>query len=252
MQNKFVLTFDIDWAPDWCILQIADILVKKKIKATWFITHHTPAIRLLRDYPDLFEMGVHPNFHKGSTHGKQPYEVMEYLMAIVPEARSVRTHGLFQSTHLIKMMTEQFGIQYDASVFLPDTPNIVPHIFYTSKEASIVRIPYFWEDDFEMIIPEPIFTFRHPKYHVSGLKIFDFHPIHLCLNSCSTDAYEECKAKIPCITELTAEYSNVFVNSGEGIMTFFNEMTDSLVACGHTGYTITEIGDAFTNNYGCV
>ena len=69
------------------------------------------------------------------------------------------------------MMTEQFGIQYDVSILLPNTPNITPHTFYTSKDTSLIRIPYFWEDDCEMIIPEPIFSFEHPKFHDSGLKI---------------------------------------------------------------------------------
>lgn len=248
LQNDFIITFDVDWAPDWCILQIADILIKKKIKATWFITHDCQGIRHLRDYPELFELGIHPNFHKDSTQGKQPHEVMDYLMAVVPEARSVRTHGLVQSSHLIKMMAEEYGIQYDVSILLRETPNIVPHTFYTTKESSIIRIPFFWEDDVEMLSPEPVFSFSHPKYHVTGLKAFSFHLITLALNTCSFESYQACKAKTSCITDLTVEQAEIFINHNPGSLTLFNEITDFLMNQEQTGTTISEIGDAFKHN----
>lgn len=246
--NDLIITLDVDWAPDWCIFKIADILIKKKIKATWFITHDSKGVRYLRDYPNLFELGVHPNFQEGSTQGRRPQEVMEYLMAIVPEAKSIRMHGLVQSSDLVKLLTEEYGIQYDLSILLRDTPNIIPHILYTKSETSIIRIPFFWQDDYELLSPGPVFSFSHPKYHVSGLKVFNFHPIHLSLNTCSFDLYQTCKVKNP-ITELTEEQAEVFINHEQGTMTLFNEMTDFLINCKKKGATITEIGNIFKQKY---
>lgn len=157
MDENLILTFDVDWAPDWCIQQITEILIENKIKTTWFVTHDSPAIEELRDHSNLFELGIHPNFQDGSTQGNNPREIMEYLLNIAPNARSVRTHGLLQSSNLIKMMTEEFDIEYDVSLFLPYTSDIRPHILHTSKKSSIVRIPFFWEDDFEMLSPDLIF-----------------------------------------------------------------------------------------------
>ena len=42
--NKILLSFDTDWAPDFVIEKITNILIKKKIKSTWFITHSSPEI----------------------------------------------------------------------------------------------------------------------------------------------------------------------------------------------------------------
>lgn len=48
--NQIVLSFDIDWAPECAIEFVADILIEKQIKATWFVTHDSPAIqRLLKN-----------------------------------------------------------------------------------------------------------------------------------------------------------------------------------------------------------
>jgi len=33
------LTLDIDWAPDWMIEKVAEMLLKYGVKATWFATH---------------------------------------------------------------------------------------------------------------------------------------------------------------------------------------------------------------------
>ena len=52
--NAPVLTLDVDWAPDWVIDEVSAILVEKRVRATWFVTHGSPAIERLKDYPGLF------------------------------------------------------------------------------------------------------------------------------------------------------------------------------------------------------
>ena len=51
MFDKHLITIDIDWASDEIIDHVSDILLSKKVKATWFITHDSPSIRKLVDYP---------------------------------------------------------------------------------------------------------------------------------------------------------------------------------------------------------
>ena len=44
--NKDVfITIDVDWAPDYMVTYLAKKLVRKQIKATWFITHKSTAIK---------------------------------------------------------------------------------------------------------------------------------------------------------------------------------------------------------------
>jgi hypothetical protein len=60
--NDVVLTIDTDWAPDCTIDFMAEQLIARQVRATWFVTHMSPAIARLKQYPKLFELGIHPNF----------------------------------------------------------------------------------------------------------------------------------------------------------------------------------------------
>ena len=57
-----LITLDVDWAPDDVISSVAEILLKNKIKSTWFITHQTPLLHFFRENDNYFELGIHPNF----------------------------------------------------------------------------------------------------------------------------------------------------------------------------------------------
>lgn len=34
MLNDYVITIDVDWAPDWAIAEVANILIANNVKAT--------------------------------------------------------------------------------------------------------------------------------------------------------------------------------------------------------------------------
>ncbi len=70
--SRAAITLDVDWAPDFMIDAAAQALVDREVKATWFVTHASPAVERLREHPDLFELGIHPNFLAGSSHGATP------------------------------------------------------------------------------------------------------------------------------------------------------------------------------------
>lgn len=79
-----VLTFDIDWAPDFMIDFVAEGLTQRRVRATWFVTHASPAVEWLREHPDLFELGIHPNFAPGSTQGDSPEAVLRHCLRLEP------------------------------------------------------------------------------------------------------------------------------------------------------------------------
>lgn len=239
--NDYLITLDIDWASDEIIEQCAGILRDRNVKATWLVTHDSGKIRELGESPDLFELGVHPNFHPGSTQGGNPGAVLEHLLDIVPGARSVRTHGLFQSTELLHAMCADYGLEHDLSLLLPDAPHITPHEFHLPR-GLMKRFPTFWEDDVEMLKPEPSFVLSDPKFHVPGLKIFSFHPIHVALNSRSVAPYEQLKSERPVAT-LSLDDLRPFVNEdAPGAATLFRELVD-LIADGGTNRTVSELAD---------
>jgi hypothetical protein len=239
MINEYLITIDTD-----------NFLIENEIKSTWFVTHESPEIRRLLEYPNLFELGIHPNFGEGSTQGKTPRETLINLKKIIPEARSSRTHDLLQSTSLLRMLREEFDILYDVSILLPNTPNIVPHKIFFSKNMGLLRIPYFWEDDTEMYSPDPCFSLSHNKYHTNGIKIFNFHPIHIVLNSFSMDNYFLCKSEIDITKCSLSELQCYIKKSGEGTDTFFRELVHQIKTDGQfSGMTISGLASKWKSLY---
>ena len=221
--NDIVITLDTDWAPDFVISNAADILIENRVKATWFVTHNSPAIQGLFEYPDLFEIGVHPNFMPGSTQGNNYHEVMRYVMNIVPNAKAVRTHGMVYSAAISRMFAVDFGLEVGSSIFLGEMPHIIPcEVFYGNR--VLLRIPYFWSDDGEMSIKRnPSFLLSDKNFDAPGLKILCFHPIHLFLNSGDMSSYNNLKNRYD-ISRCTAEEAAPFVNSGTGANSLLAEI----------------------------
>jgi hypothetical protein len=61
---------------------------------------------------------------------------------------------------------------------------------------GMIRVPYCWEDDIfctyrERGVPEPDVTASAQR---SGLRVFDFHPIHIFLNTESMKRYEQTRS----------------------------------------------------------
>ena len=197
LNNKVLISLDIDWAPDFVLEKTARIFEEYQVKSTWFVTHDSEFVRFMLTKPDLFELGIHPNFFKGSTQGSTEREVLLYLLNIIPNATSVRTHGLFQYSGLMRKMCVDYGIRLDSSIFLPYMQNISPHhIDYgLENQNRLIRAPYYWGDYTAFSRPEGIGEPNDELLSPRGMKIFNFHPIHIGLNSSDLIAYEELKAR---------------------------------------------------------
>jgi hypothetical protein len=234
--ERLALTLDVDWAPDHAIDAVAGELIGASVKATWFVTHASPAIDRLRERPDLFELGIHPNFAAGSSHGDTPEAVLDHCMAIVPEARAMRTHDLVQSTSLLRLVLERTPVRVDASLFLPGADLAAP-IRYPLAPGPLVRVPYLWEDDAEMLRPEPAWDTWEVAAGTRGLAVFDFHPIHVVLNSADTRAYETLKQRG--LDDATAADVAAVRRHGPGAGTAFTALVEGLAAGG--GRRISEL-----------
>ena len=184
-KNIIVMTFDLDWCEDTVLEYLLDKLIKNRVPATFFITHETKLLKKMKNI-DYFELGIHPNFDTNSTHGKNFQEVVDYCLAIVPDAISSRPHGLMLSSNKLIYMMEK-GIKIDCSIFMPNVGQLEP--FYLCINANkILRVPYNWEDDYEFYQKEK--KYRYQDIDVLSDKILDFHPIHVFLNSNSEEQYK--------------------------------------------------------------
>lgn len=237
MSNDYILTFDVDWAPDWMIEYVANVLISKNVKSTWFVTHISPAIEAIKNRNDLFEIGIHPNCLPGSTHGDTEDEALRHIKEIFPDAISMRTHALYQSSPFLTRAAIDYGISIDVSLFLPRTPNLVQHCLRW-RGANLWRIPYYWEDDSEMFENDPIWTFSDSRLHVNGLKVFNFHPTYIVLNTDTFSIYETLKIKKHLPT-WNVDFIRPYIRNDNGPKTLFLELVDYLSVSG--GKWIKEI-----------
>lgn len=186
--EKPIITFDIDWAHDEIIHDLIDLVSQTKVPTTWFFTHDTKTLDRLREN-DSFELGIHPNFNNllvgDFYNGRTATEVVERLMGFIPEATVARSHSITQSSRITQIF-RSVGITHESNDYIPITANI--EIRPWRLESGVVRVPYFWSDE--------LACSSYPDIMISkaldsrGLKIFDFHPIHVFLNTESLDRYE--------------------------------------------------------------
>ncbi len=183
------LTFDIDWAPDWAISEVLQLLSEANAPASFFVTHESPVIKEI--YAQGHNVGIHPNFLPGTTQGSNWMETVDSLLRLCPTANSMRTHGLVQATPLLQQISRSFPqLQYDLSLFTPNLRScgLIP---WRLESESLTRINYHWEDDICFYVP------AH-DWHDPGLcgptTVYDYHPIHIYLNSTDGSEYAATKA----------------------------------------------------------
>ncbi len=236
---SWALTLDVDWAPDFVIDAVRELLVAARVPSTWFLTHDSPAVTRLLQTP-LVEHGLHPNFLEGSTQGSNPEAVLSYLTSRFPDTHLARTHSLLQSTPLLVAMREA-GITVDVSLFLPGT-HCGPHTFFLPN-GQLCRIPFHWEDDAALWEPGEQLVLDYTRLDTTPFSIFNFHPIHIYLNLSTPEQYEAFKQARP----QTPDEARPFISTRRGIGTFFNELLDEFRQHPERVKTIGTIAKQFLN-----
>ncbi|MCT7590682.1 polysaccharide deacetylase WbmS family protein [Aliarcobacter butzleri] len=206
-ENNIFLTFDIDWCTDEVLSYTLSIIEKYDIKATFFVTHKTLLLERMRANPKI-ELGIHPNFNlllNGDfRYGKNIDEVVDYYMKIVPDAKSVRSHSVTQNSQILNSF-EQFGLKFDSNTFIPHTSGIElkPWIY-----LNLIKVPYMFADDLRSYHQWSLDVNNYLK--IKGIKVFDFHPIHIFLNTEHLDRYEKSRKWHNCSENLQKQKYNGF------------------------------------------
>lgn len=209
------LTFDVDWAPDFAIDFVRDLVRTYDAPSTWFVTHSSDALQRLREEAPRVELGIHPNFLQNSTHGVSATEVLSHCMGLVPDAVSMRTHSLVQSTPLLQMVTEHTPIKLDSSLLLPRVSGAVP-FRQPFAGRPLLRVPVQWEDDVEMEYEDPRWDAQFAIDQKAPLQVFNFHPIHIYLNSVTMGPYHRLREKVPSLSQATSQDATGLIHEGPG------------------------------------
>jgi hypothetical protein len=236
--SDIYLTFDIDWVADEAIEWTAGLLQDLRVPgATFFATHDTPALTRLRDRS--FEIGMHPNllpllFGPRADEHTDVRTVLRQLRCVVPDAVSVRCHGLLHG-HALSRVFQDEGFTHESNVMIPWSSGMMlqPYEF----PPGMVQLPYNWGDYLHCVHTPPAQRLSASDYlRLPGLKIMNFHPVHVYLNTCSPDMYAQARSATADIARL-----RTFRNEREaGVRDFLIELVQ---AARQKGYRMRRLAD---------
>jgi SAM-dependent methyltransferase len=230
----FCMTGDQDWASDAVVADFVDLFAGYGVRPTLFATNKSSLIDELASAGKI-ELGLHPNFLPGSTHGSDSDGVIKHMMEMYPGARTFRSHGFVDGSRICRQFHER-GIRYDSNLCLDMQPDIVPlrHV------SGIMRFPAFWGDFTHFTNRPDDFDLQRymPAFFSPGLKVFNFHPINVAANVPNDTYYQTIRTRTGSLT--AADIKEVRYK-GPGVRTFLIALLEQLKARGLKCYTLAEL-----------
>lgn len=177
-QSVIAISFDSDWVPDEVLQYCVDLLAPYNVPATFFMTSQT-SVPLIG-----YEVGIHPYFPSFDLTKHIAERMNEY-----PKAKGSRSHSLF-FTERLRESYKKFPLKYQSNTMLYKQASIKPHLI----SKRILDIPLFWMDYFALEVEgQKGIDINNFDLESPGIKVFDFHPVHIYINTCSLGHYEKAK-----------------------------------------------------------
>lgn len=215
---RICLTIDVEWAPEFVIEWMAEKVRASGVPATWFATHDSAVLKSLAADPSQ-EIGLHPNFLPGSTHGSTMEEVMRHLMRIYPGASGIRAHGLLDSTRHQRYYRE-LGFRYVSNIMLWGRPS---EPFYTPW-TGMRHIPLSWEDDVACGSVGKR-SFEAAPGRADALWVLNFHPLYCYVNdTVGMPVYAGLKAQGTDIGKIDRRTLDPVRRQGDGLASTLSEV----------------------------
>lgn len=238
--NDIYLTFDTDWADDAVVRDSIDLLDARGVAGTVFATHTSPLLLELARHPRI-EVGLHPNFNP--LLDTAPRAAAEAILAGIheafPAAVSVRSHSLFQSSRLQQLFAGR-GLVFEVNQFIPSWSGMACRPY--REITGMIRVPYFWEDDVHVMAMANGLVREWSADAMldhAGLKVFDFHPIHVFLNTERMDRYDRSRDAHRDAARLAAHRCPL-----RGTRTFLIDLIDRGLARGFQFRRVADIREA--------
>jgi hypothetical protein len=206
------------------------------VPLTPFLTHRSDYLASrfgMRDFISSGDVGLHPNFLPGSTHGATVDEVITATKALWPDAVSFRSHCFYDDTRMLRKMAAS-GFRYDSNLFAFLQPMLAP----LRTVADTVRLPVFWEDDVHsgVGLPWEIGGLR-AAFEGPGLKIVNVHPVRVALNVPSEE-FAESHRSLGAAADVDARAE---AHRGRGTRTFLAELLAHATSGGRTAVRLRDL-----------
>lgn len=231
----FCLTSDVDWASDYCISELLQFARSLEIPPTIFATHSTTVLN------SGVEIGIHPNFLPGSSHGADRNSVINYMLAAFPQAKVYRSHHFVDSSDISHAMFQR-GLVYDSNLCLHLESGLVP----LRMGSGPIRFPVFWEDDVHWSTNPSDWRVENylERFTSEGLKILNIHPFFFAANIPNQEYYEKVKQHIKTLSPETVRDVRY---DGPGVRTFIEELFQQLRRRGFRFYTLHQLYEMTRN-----
>jgi hypothetical protein len=240
-EPTFVLTGDQDWAPDWALGAMLEIVAAHDVPLHLFVTNDCETLH--GTLPAGMTLGIHPNFRDASSHGASPHEIIDFCQSLVPDAVTFRTHAITEDNYILCELARR-GFVADSNLVTFLQPGLVPIIHST----GLLRFPIFLEDDIFMWWASPEL---HPGtlstlFLTPGLKVLNFHPALVGINAPSVAYYD---ARRPELFGAPEPRRRIDPYTGRGVSTL---LIDLITAARRAGHTFTPFPELVTRAQACL
>lgn len=211
MEHDIFLTFDMDWANDDVLRYFHEMICQMDLYGTLHVTHDTPVLDEIRKENRL-ELGIHPDFTRLLQNRQEKttdlQTIIHNLLEIVPEAVSVRSHALVRGS-LISKYLAQAGLKIESNIYYLPVEGI--RLKSYRDIWGMIQLPFIFEDDLYVTSD---MGYRMDYFLGEAFlapRVFNFHPVHLFLNTDEMGRYEKAKT-------FTGSYKKLkeYVNDGTG------------------------------------
>lgn len=224
MSRNIYLTFDMDWAIDEVLEYFYELLEKYHVVGTLNVTHESPLLQKF-ERSGIIELGIHPNYN-GLLYPEQGGGDCEAILArmkeLVPNAVCCRSHSLTTSSVIAKHY-KKYGIRYDLNMLIPAYKGMRIRPFAAPVDEDILVLPFIYEDDIYLQKKDRMQPEEFLLDEIEAPRIFNFHPIHLFLNSDRVETYEKARPFFKDYQSLKRHVNK----ANYGIKDFFVELIDA-------------------------
>ena len=227
----FVLTIDQEWSSDFALEGVLAFARERGIVPTLFVTHRSVVAERAAARGEV-ELGIHPNFLPGSTHGDTVDAVLDHLLSRVPAPVASRSHAFVDGTPIALALAAR-GLRLDSNLCLQWQPGLVPLRHWT----GLLRLPVFFADDVHArqggewrLAP------LESRFFSPGLKVLLVHPFLHALNLDTHARYLALKASLP---RLDADEAARLRHRGDGAASLLEALVDAVHARGLRFDTLT-------------
>lgn len=226
--DALCLSFDLEWAPEFVLEDFRDLIASAGVPVTLFCTHRSEMVDRLLSLPAC-EAALHPNLQDADDERL----ALRTLRDAFPGAIGARIHRLYYHSGLLRLFHEA-GLNYLSN----DLEFLKGGLEPSYDWSELVRLPIYWEDDVHCTLQYDRFDLGSLHLENHGLKVFNFHPVHLYLNTDRMQRYLALKGDLRDEKKMRAHR-----RAGAGTRTLFEALLRE--TSGRRTALLRSVADAF-------